>query len=82
MHDSNGTELKVGDRVSVEFTVAELQPGGDGNYCNVALRAVKHPERVNGNTPMDFGGMSTCTKFTTLVARDAEVVAPPIAKTV
>ena len=63
MHDSNGTKLKVGDRVTVEFEVAE-----DVGYCNVRLAGVKHDERANGNTPM-HNEQTTCTKFLTLVRR-------------
>lgn len=38
MHDVNGAEIKKGDRVLVEFEVADLYPGNDA--CNVSLCAV------------------------------------------
>lgn len=34
-HDANGIEVKAGDRVIVECTVRDVQPGED--YCNVTL---------------------------------------------
>lgn len=34
-HDRNGTLLKRGDIVTVEFFIKELYPGED--YCNVTL---------------------------------------------
>jgi len=75
MHDCNGTELKVGDIVAIEFEVVELQPTGDPDYCNVNLRAV-HQQTVNGATPMN-GSECTCTKFTHLVRRPAPVGPAP-----
>ncbi len=35
-HDANDQELKIGDRVVVECTVASLEPGTE--YCNVTLQ--------------------------------------------
>lgn len=35
MHDKNGTELRVGDVVTVEFVVGDLYPGAD--TCNIRL---------------------------------------------
>ena len=38
-HDQNGRELKPGDRVTVEFEVANVYPGAE--QCNITLtRAV------------------------------------------
>lgn len=34
-HDKNGNELKVGDKVNVEFTVTGVYPGAE--TCNVSL---------------------------------------------
>lgn len=52
MHDRNGTELRTGDRVLVECTIAELSPSED--YCNVDLETIsgrrpdQHKERISG----------------------------------
>ena len=35
MHDANGTELKVGDKVIIPATVVEVSPGAD--FCNVRV---------------------------------------------
>ncbi|MGB7158549.1 MAG: hypothetical protein WBD40_10820 [Tepidisphaeraceae bacterium] len=35
MHDANGTELKVGDRVVIPGVVKSVSPGAD--YCNVQV---------------------------------------------
>lgn len=40
MHDRNGTELKVGDRVALEGIIRELQPGDD--YCNVVIQSTSY----------------------------------------
>ena len=80
MHDSNGTELRVGDRVSLEFTVTELQ-SGNPEYCNVLLAGIKHEDHANGRTPMTAESMTTCTRFVTLVSRPVaknDVPTPPI----
>lgn len=35
MHDANGTELKVGDKVMIPAVVTHL--GAEEGYCNVSL---------------------------------------------
>lgn len=39
VHDKDGKELKVGDRVTLECTVKEIQAGTE--YCNVTLTTVE-----------------------------------------
>lgn len=38
MHDANGVELKVGDRVILEAVIDTLQSGED--FCNATLKSV------------------------------------------
>lgn len=38
MHDLNGTPLKVGDRVKIEFVITHVSPGPD--YCNISAVSV------------------------------------------
>ena len=33
MHDANGTELRVGDKVNIPCTITAIHPGAD--YCNM-----------------------------------------------
>jgi hypothetical protein len=37
-HDVNGIELKVGDRVTIEFVVKEVHMTEE--YCNVRLKSI------------------------------------------
>lgn len=46
MHDSNGTELKVGDRVLIEAVITKLTDGED--YCNCCVTVIK-PRRPPGS---------------------------------
>jgi hypothetical protein len=39
MHDRNGTELKVGDVVSVDYVITHVSPGPD--YCNISAQSVE-----------------------------------------
>ncbi len=38
MHDVNGTPLKVGDKVSIEYTIKTITSGPD--YCNITAESV------------------------------------------
>lgn len=40
MHDKNGNELHVGDKVTVEFEITNLYPGAETCNCTLA-RAVE-----------------------------------------
>jgi hypothetical protein len=39
MHDRNGTPLKVGDRVTVEYVITHVSPGPD--HCNISAQSVE-----------------------------------------
>lgn len=45
MHDSRGTQLKVGDRVLIEAEITSLSEGADENYCCVDVQVVT-PEQT------------------------------------
>lgn len=53
MHDRNGTPLKVGDIVSIEYRIESTSPGED--YCNISAKSVAgrkpdgQPEYFSGN---------------------------------
>ena len=54
MHDRNGTELKVGDMVTIRYRITAVQPTPD--YCNISAESVEGrkpdggKEYFNGNT--------------------------------
>ena len=62
-HDSNGTELIVGDIVTAEFEVAELIP--ETEMCNATVRLIQK----NGGVE---GALTANTKSFTLKHREAE----------
>lgn len=39
MHDRNGTTLKVGDIVSIDYVITSVSPGVD--YCNISAQSVE-----------------------------------------
>ena len=39
MHDRNGTELKVGDVVTVRYKITSVSPGA--HYCNISAESVE-----------------------------------------
>lgn len=39
MHDRNGTELKVGDVVSIDYVITHVSPGPD--HCNISAQSVE-----------------------------------------
>lgn len=39
MHDRNGTALKVGDVVSIDYIITDVSPGPD--HCNICARSVE-----------------------------------------
>ena len=39
MHDRNGTELKVGDVVTIRYRITSVSPGPD--YCNIGAQSVE-----------------------------------------
>lgn len=45
MHDLNGTALKVGDKVTIEFEITHVSPGPD--YCNISATSV-HARKPDG----------------------------------
>jgi hypothetical protein len=53
MHDLNGTPLKVGDRVTIEYVITHVSPGAD--YCNISAQSLNgrkpdgQPEFFSGN---------------------------------
>lgn len=47
-HDINGKKLKVGDRVTMEFTVLDVMTNED--YCNCTLASVQPFYPGNGST--------------------------------
>jgi hypothetical protein len=55
MHDANGTELKVGDKVLIPGEVISLSPGE--NYCNVTVRTTLG-RRPDGDLT-SFGSVNT-----------------------
>lgn len=61
-HDTNGSEVKVGDRVMIECEVTQVQPGED--YCNVTLQTC---------VPMQPSGSPYCI---TLNARQVRRTGP------
>lgn len=38
MHDRNGTPLKVGDVITVEYQITSVSPGPD--YCNITAQSI------------------------------------------
>jgi hypothetical protein len=48
-HDKNGKELKVGDRVNVEYEVTAVHTGEE--YCNVSLQTVEPMFPGDSKTP-------------------------------
>ena len=54
MHDRNGTELKVGDVVTIRYRITGVSPGPD--YCNISARSVdlrkpdSEAEHFSGNS--------------------------------
>jgi hypothetical protein len=45
-HDKNGSELKPGDKVTLEMTVRDVYPGAD--MCNVSLvRAIEGEQQLS-----------------------------------
>lgn len=63
-HDKNGAELKVGDRVTVEFTVESISPGTD--YCNVTLKSVEG-RKPDGMKECLTGNAGVCVKVALLL---------------
>ena len=53
MHDRNGTELKVGDVVTVRYRITSVQAFSD--YCNISAESVEgrkpdgYKEQFSGN---------------------------------
>lgn len=47
MHDVNGTELKVGDKVLIPCVITSLSGGAD--YCNVSAKSTlgRRPDGAN-----------------------------------
>jgi hypothetical protein len=47
MHDRNGTPLKVGDVVGIEYEITHVSPGPD--YCNISAKSVvgRKPDGTN-----------------------------------
>jgi hypothetical protein len=39
MHDRNGTPLKVGDVVTIEYVITSVSPGPD--YCNICAQSIE-----------------------------------------
>ncbi|MGH2903914.1 MAG: hypothetical protein ACRDK7_10070 [Solirubrobacteraceae bacterium] len=58
MHDRNGTALKVGDVVSIEFEINSVSPGED--YCNVSARSVLG-RKPDGQKEYFSGNAAVCT---------------------
>lgn len=56
-HDKNGQLLKVGDKVSVEFEVAEVYAGED--YCNVRLQVPGENKADNVTTGVTLNTRQT-----------------------
>jgi hypothetical protein len=57
MHDRNGTPLKVGDVVTVEYVITHVSPGPD--YCNVSAQSVEN--RKPDGAKEHFSGNSAVT---------------------
>lgn len=45
MHDLNGTALKIGDRVTIEYEITHVSTGPD--YCNISAQSV-HARKPDG----------------------------------
>lgn len=45
MHDLNGTPLKVGEKVTVEYVITQVHGGPD--YCNISAQSV-HSRKPDG----------------------------------
>ena len=54
MHDLNGTPLKVGDRIKIEYVITSVSPGPD--YCNISAQSL-HPRKPDAQ-PEHFSGNS------------------------
>jgi hypothetical protein len=54
MHDRNGTALKIGDTVSIEYVITSVSPGPD--FCNISAQSVEgrrpdgYKESFSGNS--------------------------------
>lgn len=65
MHDRNGTPLRVGDVISVEYVITNVSSAAD--YCNVSAKSVL-PRKPDGANEYFSGN----TAVVTLVRRTEE----------
>ena len=46
MHDLNGTPLKIGDKITIEYEINYVNPGED--FCNIGAQSV-HGRKPDGS---------------------------------
>lgn len=70
-HDRNGTPLRVGDKIMIEYVITDIQPTED--YCNIT--ALNIAGRKPDGEPEYFSGNAAVT---TLVQRLSELKIDPV----
>lgn len=53
MHDKNGKPLKLGDKVSVDFVIDDVQPGVEYCNCRVKIPGENGPANVLGQLTLN-----------------------------
>lgn len=57
MHDLNGTPLKVGDKITIEYVIESTSAGPD--YCNITAKST-HGRRPDGMKETFCGNSGVC----------------------